>query len=82
MAADKKIKAPTPAELHKLVDEAHTDAIDLSFHIKLAMREFDDDPAASFALLRSIDRFSDEIFDRLDTLRAITETQSQKGGVS
>lgn len=65
-----------PAEIHKLVDEAHNDAIDLSFHIKLAMREFNDDPQASFALLRSIDRFSDEIFDRLVMLREINEAES------
>jgi hypothetical protein len=73
MATDKRTKAPTPAELHKMVDDVHADVCDIGFHIKLVMREFNGDPQTSFALLRSIDRFSDEIFDKLDKLRDITK---------
>lgn len=67
-------------ELHEHVNAIQGDAIDLSHLIKMAVRDFDDDPQAAFALLRSIDLFNDAMFDKISKLWDITKAQVEKGG--
>lgn len=70
----------TAKELHEQFHAIHCDAIDLSHLIKIAVRDFDDDPQAAFALLRSIDLFNDAMFDKLSKLWDITKAQAEEGG--
>jgi hypothetical protein len=76
--------APVNQELLAHVEQAQNDMCDMNFLIKSAMRSIDDDdPQTGFALLRSIDMFSDRIFDLLNHVHdQLNPEKNAKGGAA
>lgn len=63
-----------------LVGQAQLDACDMSFLIKSALQSFDEDPQTAFALLRSVDMFSDCIFNSLTKADEQLNPRGDKNG--
>lgn len=81
MMAAKSTSTPSALdEIFSEIDNAQTDAADLSFLIGSALREFDKDPQLAFALLRSINFLSDKMFDHIGKAYELSKALGKQGG--